>query len=251
MAYKEGHFRQSESVLRYGYFDTDNVVELDTFGELETQLNVFESAFLTEVRKIAGAQVSHIPILVSVPQRPIKETHPEEIKLSIAELAGMAAGIKLLRAREVMFFNRPSGFVTPSSLWAFEYFSNQQIKKVFPSWQTNPFSVFVSYISSRELFGRYNIVVSSNVSESRIRLGQTTYSLGNESTIRTGQPEISRKDLHSLIGFLRVIYLHSVLKNSTTPYVNLVNFPLKPFSDLEETQSFETLIKVDKIKAFI
>ncbi len=250
MAPKEGNFRRTEAITSFGYFETDNLIQLDSFGELEKKLNVSESSYLSEIRRLSELSASHIPILLSIPLRPVLEISPEEVEMSVAEIAGLAAAVEILLARPVVFFNRPNGFESPSGYWAHEYFKMTHVRPKNLAFTLNSREATISHITAEELLQRFNIKIDSTPSMTSLNLGGTNLVIENGSKIHTNGEEIKRIDLHALVGFLRTIYLHSVLRSSMTPDIQLIDFPLRPYSDLDGVCSIEQLIRLDRIKAY-
>ena len=260
MSKEKQEYTESRTLSDFGYFRLGNAERLRSFEELRQTVHPDTSILLEISRKVVTMSAADIPLKLELPARPTNEVRLEEINISLAEIAGGTAAIKLLTGRDSLILGH-----TYLGRQAKRWFNTIPLKKQPPPSERDNWIVdargkrtlkkldkkmSLVYRTTEDLFEDFDISVSKQESSFEVRFGKVQINIGEDTKI-VSSGKLDRKDLHALIGFCKIFFLYSASKYSQTPSFNFVNKPLEPFSGISGVQSIEKTIEIDQIKSYI
>lgn len=260
MSKEKQDYTESRTLSDFGYFKLGNAERLKSFEELGQTVHPDTGVLLEVSRKMVTMSTTDIPLKLELPSRPANEVGLEEINISLAEIAGGTAAIKLLTGRDSLilghtylgrqakrWFNtiplEKQPLPSERDNWIVEARGKETLKKLDKK-------MSLVYRTTEDLFEDFAISVSGQENSFEVRFGNVLINIGDDTEI-VSEGEATRKDLHALIGFCKIFFLYSASKHSQTPSFNFVNKPLEPFSSISGVQPIEKALEIDQIKSYI
>jgi len=260
-------YTESEGITDFGYFHVpNNLYGLNNFEKAEALMEEFSSSLLEQLREAANFKKTDIPLELTMPPRPREDISFKGLDLSLAEMAGFAGFHSSIREGQEMVF---SGY-TLLGKYAKRWFKTIKLSDIKSekrdNWllETRGTRLIdkldeyptIAYITGSELTEKYNVKPLD------VKRPEKGYVLGgciNFVITDDGMPrielsenytKIDRVSLHSLKGFCKGIYAHTTHNYIVTPWVNLVDTPLKPYSNINGEMQIDDVIRVDRIKSY-
>jgi len=248
---KAKRYIETVSAFDFGIFNLNNLCEQN---DVEPEFSELIRRQIDEVTE------NTVMVYFTIPDRP-KDKKPlktkyEEIDLSVAELAGVSASIALSKMTNSLFyslqfpgieesswFNKMKIFETPSS-------HDPLLPKRQESMTEIPRGQMY-YLTSDELFSNHGISLSQKEEIIDINLGGVNVNITERINVKSSSKPITRRDIHTLRGFLQGFTLWAFIKSSRSPFIYLVDKPLSPYSEIDQVQLAENIISIDRIKSYI
>lgn len=208
---------------------------------------------------LSGAKKNDIPIELSLPPRPQDEVGFDGMDQSIAELAGMAAFLKMVKPdQDTVFFG-----VTYLGRFAKRWFnvasSSEKLpsdtanwiykargKKVFKKLDDHPSLV---YAKSNELFKKFGIKFENDDS-TRITFGGIDITISDAAYI-TAEAEVSKRDFHLLVGFAKMSLDYMMNNNSQIPRFRIQGQEIERMMGRTGSVEPGDIINIDPIDSYI